>query len=401
MSTTRSYETSPVSHGEAPALLLEGVRVVFVLAGEVLGGAEQSLLAVASDLRNEHGAEVAVVALDDRPGAARSMAQELGIRWHAYPTAWPSGRLRRRRTLASFARAVRRLHPDLLVAATNLPNVLTALTWRGTGARVAVWNQADVSGSRRFSDELVRSALDRTPLVVTWAEHGRRWLAERFGLDSARVAVIHQKVELPAPRESRSSWRHRLGVRDDDVVASMLAHFHAGKDHETVVRAWAKVVEAGSPDGHRPVLVLAGRDAGSLDATRALANELAVAADVRFVGEVDDVAGLLGASDLAVFASPRELLPRGVLEPMASGLPVVASDIPGVREAVGAPGEELLVPSGDAAAFAASTLRIVRDPVLRRQVGAASAELVQARNSRAATTAVYAVLLERALGTTR
>jgi glycosyltransferase involved in cell wall biosynthesis len=96
---------------------------------------------------------------------------------------------------------------------------------------------------------------------------------------------------------------------------------------------------------------------------------------------VDDVAGLLGACDMGVLSSRSEGLPNALLESMAAGLPVVATDIAGVREALGidedredrdAPGEACLAPVGDSAAMAQRILALMRVPQQRAALGAAN-----------------------------
>jgi glycosyltransferase involved in cell wall biosynthesis len=125
--------------------------------------------------------------------------------------------------------------------------------------------------------------------------------------------------------------------------------------------------------GRRSVLLLAGRDAGAAP-VRALADEIGVGRDVRLLGEVADVAGLYGASDLAVFSSKSEGCPNAVLEAMAAGLPVVASDIAGVREALGRAAGDCLVPTSDAEAFAERILAVAADPARRASAGQANRE---------------------------
>jgi glycosyltransferase involved in cell wall biosynthesis len=115
------------------------------------------------------------------------------------------------------------------------------------------------------------------------------------------------------------------------------------------------------------------------------------------VGEVDDVSGLLGACDLAVFSSRSEGLGRGATEPMYVGLPVVGTDVPGIREAVGDVGAAFLAPPGDAAGLADRIVRLAADPELRVQVGRANAALVRERQSAASTNDVYADLIRRSL----
>jgi len=373
---------------------LRGSRIVFVLAGEVFGGAERGALDLAEIVRDE-GASVAVLALDDRPGRGRDVAASREIGWSSLPVSWTGGRVGKARSLLEVSRALRALRPDAIVANTNMPNVVCGLTWRVTGARTAVWRQCDVNGSTRFSTGLYRRGLHATPVVVAGAEHARTWLASGYGIDPARIEVIPSQVRLPSAREGRAAWRARLGVADGAFVACMLAHLHAGKDHATLLRAWRLVVS--KLDGARPTLLVVGRDAGTAAASKALAFDLDLGDSVRFLGEVDDVAGALDASDAAVFCSHRELLPRGVTEPMVAALPVVATELPGTREALGSPEPWVLVPPDDPAALAASVLRLAGDAALRRRLGEENRAVARERERRSSPDRAWTRLLVRAL----
>jgi glycosyltransferase involved in cell wall biosynthesis len=378
-----------------PMIALRARRVVFVVAGEVFGGAERGALDIAEMLREEE-ASVAVLALDDRPGRGREVAAERGLRWVTEPVPWVGGRLHKSASLIRVTRALRALRPDAVVASTNLPNVVCGLTWRATGAKAAVWRQCDVNGTTRFGARMFRRALHATPVVVTAAEHARAWLAASYGLELSRVRVIPSVVHLEAAREPGPAWRARLDLSREALVCCMIAHLHAGKDHATLLRAWRLVVD--ELDGARPTLLLAGRDAATEDAVKALAFDLDLRERVRFLGEVDDVGGLLDACDLAVFCSMGELLPRGVIEPMSAGLPVVATDLPGTREALGSADPATLVPPNDPHALAGALLRYAGDRELRRRAGAANAATTRDRAADIDVRTAWTELLSDALG---
>jgi glycosyltransferase involved in cell wall biosynthesis len=378
---------------ESSRPLLQGKRLVFVLAGEVLGGAERGALELARDLALGEGASVRVCALDGRPGPARGLATEYGIPWTCVPTPWTGSRAHKAASLVRVAAGLRRMRPDVLVSATNLPNVVCGLTWRATGAPLCVWHQCDVFGSVRIGRRLFRRALHATPVVIAAASHGRDWLVEQFDVDPRRVHLVRTSADLPPAREDRATYRARLGLDEDDFVACMLAHLHSGKDHATLLHAWRLVVDRLAPNGRRPVVLFAGRDAGGGNAAKALAFDLDLRDYVRFLGEVDDVRGLLEACDLGILSSRSEMFARAVAEPMGVGLAVAGTDVPGIREVVGTPGEPFLAPPGDAPALADAILRLALDADLRARIGRANAELIAARQSHEATSHVYAALL--------
>jgi glycosyltransferase involved in cell wall biosynthesis len=92
---------------------------------------------------------------------------------------------------------------------------------------------------------------------------------------------------------------------------------------------------------------------------------------VRFLGERNDIADLLAASDIFALASHEEGSPNAVIEAMAAGVATVVTDAGGSPEAVGEAG--LVVPARDPAALADALLRLATDAGLRSRLGAAAA----------------------------
>jgi glycosyltransferase involved in cell wall biosynthesis len=149
----------------------------------------------------------------------------------------------------------------------------------------------------------------------------------------------------------------------------MVANLHTFKDHRTLIKAWRTVVDKLSEIDQFPVLLLAGRFDDTYSTLKELTSELNLDESVRFLGQVNDVSGLLSAVDLGVHSSVNEGCPNGVLECMAAGLPVVGTDYPGIREAIGPNGYGFLAPPTDADALGDQIVRLARDPEMRRQAG--------------------------------
>ena len=381
--------------------LLRGKRVTVVLNWAFLGGAERRALEIARWLKDERGAEVDVLALTERDGRAVELARTLGIPWGGLEIAWDGRTAAKVRELAAFVDAVRERRPHVLMSYCSLPNVLCGLTWRLTGAATCVWYQADVSPFKRARPSTKRFAARRAPVLVANAEHTADHLVREWSADRERIRVVRAGVEPPHPAASREEWRARLGLDEDDFVACMVAHFRISKDHATLVRAWRTVADELASDGRRSVLLLVGDGYPMLDSVKALAFDLHLDGSVRFPGEVADVYGLVGASDLGVMSSYREGYPVALLECMASGLPVCGSDIAGIREVVGAEGSEFLAPTADADALAAAILRLARDRALRARVGAANRERVLVEHSPERLHERYEDVLGFALGSGR
>ncbi len=140
-----------------------------------------------------------------------------------------------------------------------------------------------------------------------------------------------------------------------------VARFTAQKNHAVLLDAFARL--AGRHPEARIVLVGEGPEEERM---RRRAVRLGLADRVRFLGQRDDVSALMAGADVLALPSSFEGLPLVVLEAMAAGLPVVASRIGGVIEALG-PDHPWLVPPGDRRALAAALADALADGALRTQ----------------------------------
>ncbi len=305
------------------------------------------------------------------PGRVAEMCKGAAIPCRSVSVPYAVGRVRRWSALAAFLFKLRCAHFDAILSYTMAPNVLCGAVLPWTGAKVFVWNQRD-EGRGRFGRTLERLALAHTFYFVSNSRHGSLFLSEVLGVDPARIRVVRNGVEPPRIGRDRRSWRASLGIGEDVFLACMVSNLHRFKDHGTLLNAWRLALDRWPPTVNSGVLLLAGRMHAEARGLLDLAEDLRLGGNVRFLGEVDDVAGLLGAVDLGVFSSRLEGVPNGVLECMAEGLAVVASDIPGVREAVGPEGAPLLAPVGDADTLAECLLTAVSDPGLRARLGQAN-----------------------------
>jgi glycosyltransferase involved in cell wall biosynthesis len=194
--------------------------------------------------------------------------------------------------------------------------------------------------------------------------------AEKFrvialGLDLQRFATL--------PAALRARERAELAAGDDDVVAVFMGRLVPIKRVDVLLSAVARAREQGA----RVVLLVVG--GGECEqALREQAEALGIAAAVRFLGYRADVQNVLAAADVAVLSSANEGTPVALIEAGAAGLPLVATDVGGVRDVVVEGTGELVAP-GDADALGRAIARLAADPALRRTMGDAARRHVLAR----------------------
>ncbi len=209
-------------------------------------------------------------------------------------------------------------------------------------------------------------------------------------LDAGRAAVIPNGVDTSqfVAALERSEAREALALSPRDVSIGLVGRLTVQKGQEVLLRAAPRVLAA--LPAARFLMVGDGEDRGRLEA---LATRLDLANRVRFLGTRRDVPLLMRALDIFVLPSHWEGMPISLLEAMAAGLPVVASNVTGSREAVVDAETGLLVPPGDAGALAEAIIRVGSDPDFALRLGKAARERVMVTYSVdamvAATAAVY------------
>ncbi len=215
---------------------------------------------------------------------------------------------------------------------------------------------------------------------------------------SSTQVVVHG-IDLAASRalvEQRAAVRAELGVGADEVLAVTVANFRAPKGYPDLLAA-ARLVSSGP--GAQPVrFVIIGQ--GPLEADlRRLHAQLGLATTVEILGYRADASRLTAAADLFVLASHHEGLPVAVMEALAAGVPVVATDVGGLPEAVRHGTSGQLVPAHRPDLLAAAIGALAADPDLRRQLGRGAwdaAEAFSATRSEREVEAIYQRTLERA-----
>jgi glycosyltransferase involved in cell wall biosynthesis len=212
-------------------------------------------------------------------------------------------------------------------------------------------------------------------LIVMNSEDYER--AQRMGFKPGKnLFFVHGVgVDLeqfsPAPK-SRASVREELGLSDQDVVVMCVAEFTSTKNHAFLLAAWSKVARE-EPCAH---LLLIGD--GQLKQSMERRIRVENIPNVHFLGFRGDVPQLLQSADIFVLPSRREGLPRSIMEAMAAGKPVVATDVRGNRDLVGNGVTGILVKLGDVVGLAQAILQLIHDPELRLRMGEAGREKMQA-----------------------
>ena len=363
------------------------VRVLYLVPCLMTGGLERMVFLLATGLDPERFApEVEVF---ERFGGLAAATREKGIpvrfdRRNAGPLDV--------RYLVRLARRLAADPPDLLHA-----HNATALVYGAFAARAAeklgakkipvLYTEHDRSFGGKLASRAVHFAagrlVDRGVSVAEWLKAA---LIRFEGFPAERLSVVPNGIEgerFEAPVD-RLAVRASLGIDPIAPVAACVARLVTIKNHPMLFHAWRRIADVWPG----ATLLLAGEGPKRAE-LEALAAKLALGDAVRFLGNRRDVPEILAASDFHVLTSDSEGMSLTLLEAMAAGKPCVATAVGGNPEVIADGVTGLLVPKGDAHAFASAVGALVREPARARKMGEEARKRFRARYTREAMVGAY------------
>jgi len=214
---------------------------------------------------------------------------------------------------------------------------------------------------------------------------------ERF--PAGKVHVIRNGVDCQRfhpDQSARREVRSALGLAEETPLIGLVAALRPEKNHSMLVHAAAKL-RSKFPDLHT-LIIGEGPERQRIEGLR---DQLGVEDRVHLLGNRDDTPRLLAGLDLFTLCSLNEASPVSILEALACGTPVVATDVGSVSETVIPNGTGRLVPSGDLSGFTEAISELLGDPEKRRVMGNAGRELVIQTGSLDAMVTGYQQLLQQ------
>ncbi len=338
--------------------------ILFVIRSLGKGGTENQVITL---LRHLHGVTHLCHIFALEPGGRlQSLLNDLGVSVYSgdlkntdfYRAPW--------KLLLSQLKLIsvlRRIRPQVIHSFLPLATSMGALAGRVTNApSIITGRRALATHQERHSilkplDRLANALSHRVTVnsKAVWEDTIRR-----DHIDPSKLTLIYNGVDsepFESAQSQRTVVRRRLGLKDHEPVVIVVANLIPYKGHAELIRA-AKQVITTIPESR---FLLVGEDRGILKDLENQVNAMGISERVMFLGQRNDIPQLLAASDLSVLASHEEGFSNVVLESMAAGLPVIATDVGGNREAVLDGVTGWLVPPGDPAAMAEKIILTLRD----------------------------------------
>ncbi|UCD63463.1 MAG: glycosyltransferase family 4 protein [Candidatus Zixiibacteriota bacterium] len=350
------------------------IKVCHIISGDLWAGAEIQAYILLRTLSAEPDLCLSTVVLNE--GTLAEKLRESGIE----VTVVDESRNGFFRILSAVANHLKGRQIDIIHSHRRKENVLAGLL-KGKGisrhlVQTVHGSREPFMGIKRVKEAVyavinmhyTRGSFDR---VLPVSYDIERTLAGK--VERSQLRTVHNSVDLNELRTSRSAAevRKEFGMAEDRPILGTAGRMVPIKGFDVFLKA-AAVIHGQRPDVN---FLLAG-DGPLMTQLKRMAESMNIHRQVRFPGFRDDLPDIINALDLFVVSSHHEGIPTVVLEAMALGRPVVATNVGGMPEIIEHETSGLLVSPGDSEGLARACLRIMDDSALREKLAAAARQRV-------------------------
>jgi len=267
------------------------------------------------------------------------------------------------------------------------------LAGRLAGCRVIHTEHDYYSLSRPRSQQLLRVLARLADRVTAVAEPVRSFLEDTVGLPASKLITIQNGVEIHRYEAAIPYDRKEWNLKNSDVIIGCVARLSPEKGHTVLLRAFRKVISR-HPQARLAVI----GDGEERERLQHLTADLNIGHFVRFLGLRVDVPEVLAACDIFTLPSIQEGFPMVILEALAAGKAVVASEVGAIPDVIRHGATGVLVPPGDVDALADALCLLIEEEGARQRLGHRGREFVREAYDFDRTVGRYDNLYQRVLG---
>lgn len=363
-----------------------GVRIRFVIGSLDLGGTEKHLSMVLPRLAGS-GYEPVVITLTHK-GVLAETLERAGIKVYQ-PHPWTRF-LRRIPVLKMvlgpystlvylilmYARIPASLTCLYLPAAYHLGWVAALLNWEANRTIMFRRSLNNYQKQRPLISQLEKILHKNQLAIVGNSQAVIRELIDKEGVPEDKLTLIYNGIEVLkfGNQEKREETRHALGLNTDEVVLCIVANLISYKGHTDLIDALIRIRDK----IQRPwrLLCVGSGIENRADLTSKVESG-GLGGHVKWLGTRDDIPAILSAVDIGLLVSHQEGFSNSILEGMASGLPMIVTDVGGNSEAIQHQKSGLVVKPHDPAGLGDAILNLMKDMQQARKYGVAARERVE------------------------
>ncbi len=356
------------------------IKIIFVIDSLVVGGAESQMVMLAGELLRR-GYACEVFALQAK-GELFFKLNALGIPVSNGNVSLGRDRLALFIGIVALWRCILQNRPCIVHSYLPLSNFIGSIVARLAGASVVITSRRGLGIHQEMEPrwkyfDRISNALSNAITVNSKAVEEDTVF--RDGVDRNKLHCIYNGLD--PSMFNRTAFKYKqmrleLGLAPSEFAWCMVANLVDYKGHNDLLQAFSKLSASSSCR-----LFLVGRDRGAQSSIEIMISELALQGRVVLLGDRSDVPDILVAMDGYVMASHTEGFSNAILEAMASGLPVVATNVGGSAEALQGGELGLLVKPHNYEDLASAMQKIMDSQELRDKLSSASVLAVRAKYS--------------------
>lgn len=332
--------------------------------GDIQAGAEKQIFELAKGL-NKNNYRVTIASLETIGKAPRELVESAGCELQLFP-------VRRIYGISGFSQGIKFLKflkeqkVDILQTYHFSSDIWGPFLAHLAGVKVIISNRRDMGFWRSAHHIRAYDWVNQwvTRIVVN-AQSIRNYVKNTEDMPRRNIEVIYNGVDLPTHHVASAS-SGQLDIKPGSLVIMHVANFKPVKGHKYLLKALKGIIEK-HPEAQ---LVLIGEDTMAGEIQR-LAGQLKILDHVLFLGKRPDVRNLLPLADICVLPSLSEGLSNAILEYMAAGKPVVATNVGGTPELIEHNVHGLLVEKEKSTPLKEALIKLIEDKHLREKMGAA------------------------------
>ena len=349
------------------------LRILFVIDSLGIGGAERQLVELIKGLVKKGGYEIHLVSLLRQDVEYTDILTSFGIEVVYYPRRYKYDLIG---PLFALVRYIREHRIDLVHTFMNMGSLFGALAAKITRRPVvcsAIRDAKDTSRREKYLKRFLSKIAD------IYVANSRAGFTNRFRKMEPHFRIVYNGVDLSrfGVKNNINRLKSEFGISGFSSIIGMVGSLSDYKDHETFLKAAPKILKAFSKSG----FLLVG-DGLNRRALEVLAKLLGIEKHIVFAGyrkDVDSIYPLMDVCVLLTNPSILEGIPNVLIEAMASGVPVVASDGGGTSEVIEHSKTGFLVPTQDIESTAQSIIDLLGNPVMATKVAEEAKLFVQKR----------------------
>lgn len=328
-------------------------------------GPARALVNIAVNLDPERFETCFCLCGNAKVGELQDILENKGIAIHHLNTRGPLDF----RVVYRLIKMLKHCKPDIIHSRLTRADFYSRLAGRLTGRPIIINNICSIYSKHfvskhgiwkgRMFNWMYRMTLGPADWFVVNADGVMSDLMDKADVPQQKLRRIHNAIDVGRyfrDASVRATIRQQLCLDVNDCVIGTVGRLHKKKGLEYLIAAAKQLVR----DAPNVIFIIVGGgpERGNLEA---LVRVLGLEDHIRFLGERTDVPDLLSAMDIFCFPSELEGLPNAVMEAMAAGLPVVATDIPGNNELVVNGKSGYLTPVRDSMSLSCAILELIND----------------------------------------